>query len=155
MLEFYTDGACSGNPGPGGWGVLVRSPSTEVEYCGGHPATTNNRMEMTAVIRALETLTAPATVKIYSDSQYVIKGITEWISGWKARGWRTATKDPVKNEDLWRKLDELASAHKIEWVWVKGHSGHIENERADGLARKGLTESASAGKEVNYVNGRS
>lgn len=154
MLEIYTDGACSGNPGPGGWGIIIQSESDKIEYCGGHPATTNNRMEMLAVIRALETLPAPGiSVKIYSDSQYVIKGISEWIIGWKSRGWKTATKAPVKNEDLWRLLDQLAAQHSIEWVWVKGHNGHAENERADELARKGLAESVASGEEVNYVSG--
>ena len=148
MIDIYTDGACSGNPGPGGWGVLVRAGSIETELCGGEPATTNNRMELLAVIEALQSLTEPETARVYTDSQYVQKGISEWIHSWKQRGWKTAGKDPVKNEDLWRRLDTLASGHTIEWHWVRGHSGHPENERVDALARAGLERSRSAGKKV-------
>ncbi len=148
MIEIYTDGACSGNPGPGGWGVLVRADGIETELCGGEPATTNNRMELLAVIEALQSLTEPVTARVYTDSQYVQKGISEWIHSWKQRGWKTAGKEPVKNEDLWRRLDALASSHKLEWHWVKGHNGHPENERVDALARVGLEQSRSAGKKV-------
>lgn len=148
MIEIYTDGACSGNPGPGGWGVLVRAGSIETELCGGEPATTNNRMELLAVIEALQSLTEPVTARVYTDSQYVQKGISEWIHSWKQRGWKTAGKEPVKNEDLWRRLDTLASGHKLEWHWVRGHNGHPENERVDVLARAGLEQSRSAGKKV-------
>lgn len=148
MVDIYTDGACSGNPGPGGWGVLVRAGSIETELCGGEPATTNNRMELLAVIEALQSLPEPVTARVYTDSQYVQKGISEWIHSWKERGWKTAGKEPVKNEDLWRRLDALASGHKLEWHWVRGHSGHPENERVDALARAGLEQSRSAGKKV-------
>ena len=148
MIEIYTDGACRGNPGPGGWGVLLRNGTAETELCGGEPATTNNRMELLAVIEALQSLTEPVTARVYTDSQYVQKGISEWIHSWKQRGWKTAGKEAVKNEDLWRRLDTLASGHKLEWHWVRGHSGHPENERVDGLARAGLDQSRSAGKKV-------
>lgn len=148
MIEIYTDGACSGNPGPGGWGVLLRDGHVETELCGGEPATTNNRMELLAVIEALQSLTEPVTARVYTDSQYVQKGISEWIHSWKQRGWKTAGKEPVKNEDLWRRLDALASGHKLEWHWVRGHNGHPENERVDALARAGLEQSRSAGKKV-------
>jgi iron complex transport system ATP-binding protein len=148
MIDIYTDGACSGNPGPGGWGALLRSGNVETELCGGEPATTNNRMELLAVIEALQSLTEPVTARVYTDSQYVQKGISEWIHSWKQRGWKTAGKEAVKNEDLWRRLDTLASGHKLEWHWVRGHSGHPENERVDGLARAGLEQSRSAGKKV-------
>lgn len=148
MVEIYTDGACSGNPGPGGWGVLVRAGSIETELCGGEPATTNNRMELLAVIEALQSLAEPVTARVYTDSQYVQKGISEWIHSWKQRGWKTAGKEPVKNEDLWRRLDALTSGHKLEWHWVRGHNGHPENERVDALARAGLEQSRSAGKKV-------
>lgn len=143
-VQLFTDGACSGNPGPGGWGVILRYKGVEKELCGGEPATTNNRMEMTAVIRGLNALTRPCTVEVYTDSQYVQKGITEWLRGWKARGWKTADKKPVKNEDLWRELDAAAARHKVSWHWVRGHAGHAENERADQLARQGLTENRRA-----------
>jgi ribonuclease HI len=136
-VEIFTDGACKGNPGPGGWGALLRYGATEKEIWGGEPATTNNRMELTAVIRALEALTRRSTVKLHTDSQYVQKGISEWIIGWKKRGWKTADKKPVKNDDLWRQLDVLAAGHDIEWLWVKGHAGHDGNERADELANRG------------------
>jgi ribonuclease HI len=138
IVDIYTDGACSGNPGPGGWGALLRLGQVEKELCGGEMATTNNRMEMMAVIEALQTLKRPVQVRVHTDSQYVQKGISEWIHGWKRRGWKTADKKPVKNEDLWRRLDTLAAGHRIEWHWVKGHAGHAENERADALARAGI-----------------
>jgi ribonuclease HI len=137
-VEAYADGACKGNPGPGGWGVLLRAGGRERELHGGEPATTNNRMELTAVIRALESLEARSRVRLYTDSQYVQKGITEWIHDWKRRGWRTADRKPVKNVDLWMRLDELAGGHDVEWHWVRGHAGHPENERADALANKGI-----------------
>jgi ribonuclease HI len=137
-VEAYADGACKGNPGPGGWGVLLRVAGRERELHGGEALTTNNRMELTAVIRALESLEARARVRLYTDSQYVQKGMTEWIHDWKRRGWRTADKKPVKNQDLWMRLDELAHGHEVEWHWVRGHAGHPENERADALANKGI-----------------
>ena len=137
---MYTDGACKGNPGPGGWGVLLRSPGHEKELCGGESLTTNNRMELTAVIEGLQALKRPCEVDLYLDSQYVRQGITEWVAGWKARGWRTSTKQPVKNVDLWQKLDALVaeSGHRIQWHWVRGHAGHEGNERADALANRGV-----------------
>jgi len=134
----FADGACKGNPGPGGWGAILRTGTHEKEICGGERQTTNNRMELTAVIRALESLKRHCNVKVYTDSQYVQKGISEWLPQWKRRGWRTAGKKPVKNEDLWRELDELAQKHKVEWHWVRGHAGHVENERADALANRGV-----------------
>lgn len=137
-VDIYTDGACSGNPGPGGWGAILRWNGKEKELFGFDPATTNNRMEMMAVIEALRSLKRTVPVRIHTDSQYVMKGMTEWIQGWKRRGWKTAGKEPVKNEDLWRELDGLAAQHPIEWFWVKGHAGHPENERADELARRGI-----------------
>ncbi len=149
MIEIYTDGACSGNPGPGGWGVLVRDGKTETEFSGGEPATTNNRMELLAVIEALQSLTEPVKARVYTDSQYVQKGISVWIHSWKQRGWKTAGKDPVKNEDLWRQLDQLAAGHTLEWHWVRGHNGHPENERVDALAREGLEQSRRAGKPIS------
>jgi len=149
MIDIYTDGACSGNHGPGGWGVLLRVGTAETELCGGEPATTNNRMELLAVIEALQSLVQPVEARVYTDSQYVQKGINEWIHSWKRRGWKTAGKEPVKNEDLWRRLDALASGHKLEWHWVRGHNGHPENERVDALARAGLEQSRSAGKIVS------
>jgi iron complex transport system ATP-binding protein len=148
MVEIYTDGACSGNPGPGGWGVLLRMGDAETELCGGEPATTNNRMELLAVIEALQSLTEPTTARVYTDSQYVQKGISEWIHSWKQRGWKTAGKEPVKNEDLWRRLDNLASGHKLEWHWVRGHNGHPENERVDALARAGLDQARRAKRPI-------
>ncbi len=151
MMEIYTDGACSGNPGPGGWGVLLRIGTAETELCGGEPATTNNRMELLAVIQALQSLTLPVEAHVYTDSQYVQKGISEWIHSWKRRGWKTAGKQPVKNEDLWRRLDALAAGHRLEWRWVKGHAGHPDNERVDALARAGLEQSRRAGKTVGGV----
>ena len=138
VVRIYTDGACKGNPGPGGWGALLRSGTHERELYGGDPATTNTRMELTAVIRALEALKHPSKVEIYTDSEYVMKGITEWLAAWKRRGWKTADRKPVKNADLWRELDELAGRHEIRWHWVRGHSGHPENERADALANRGV-----------------
>jgi ribonuclease HI len=138
IVEIFTDGACSGNPGPGGWGALLRMSGHEKELFGGEADTTNNRMELTAVIRALEALKRPVHARVHTDSQYVQKGISEWIHAWKQRGWRTAGRQPVKNAELWRELDELASRHRIEWRWVKGHAGHAENERADALARRGI-----------------
>jgi ribonuclease HI len=137
-IEIYADGACKGNPGPGGWGAWLVYGEHEKEIFGGELLTTNNRMELTAVIRALETLKRPSRVRLYTDSVYVQKGITEWIHNWKKRGWKTGEKKPVKNEELWRELDVLAQSHKIEWIWVKGHAGDIGNERADALANKGV-----------------
>ena len=138
---IYTDGACSGNPGPGGWGAILMAKGKERELCGGEPHTTNNRMEMMAAIQALEALTRPCKVELHTDSQYVRNGIMTWISGWKARGWKTADKKPVKNEDLWKRLDEARARHDVDWRWVKGHAGHELNERADRLAAKGLEQS--------------
>ena len=138
VVEIYSDGACRGNPGPGGWGVLLRYDGREKELWGGEAATTNNRMELVAAIRALEALKRPSRVALYTDSLYVMKGISSWIRDWKRRGWRTADKKPVKNEDLWRRLDELAAKHDVEWHWVRGHAGHPENERADELANRGI-----------------
>jgi len=140
VVEIYTDGACRGNPGPGGWGVVLRLNDREKELYGGESATTNNRMELTAVIRGLEALKRPSRVRVYTDSQYVQKGISEWIHGWKRNGWRTADKKEVKNKELWLELDELRKRHDIEWHWVKGHAGHPENERADALANRGIPQ---------------
>jgi len=137
-IEVYADGACRGNPGPGGWGVLLREGKRERELHGGEPATTNNRMELTAVLRAHEAQAPGSQVHVYTDSQYVQTGISEWIHAWKRRGWRTSGKEPVKNQDLWMRLDELARAHEVEWFWVKGHAGQPENERADALANLGI-----------------
>ena len=142
VIEIFTDGACKGNPGPGGWGALLRVGTQEKELCGGEPLTTNNRMELTAVIRALEALKRRSTVKLYTDSQYVQKGISEWVASWKRRGWKTADKKPVKNVDLWLELDQLATQHDIEWLWVRGHCGHEGNERADVLANQGCVKQA-------------
>ncbi|MCP3669685.1 MAG: ribonuclease HI [Gammaproteobacteria bacterium] len=139
-VDIFTDGACRGNPGPGGWGAVMRFKGKEKQLYGGEPETTNNRMELKAVIKALEELTRPAEVRVTTDSQYVKKGITEWIHNWKRNGWRTAAKKPVKNSDLWRELDELVAHHDVVWEWVKGHSGHPENELADDLANKGIDE---------------
>ena len=139
-MLIYTDGACSGNPGPGGWGALLRIGGEEQELCGGEPATTNNRMELTAVIEALSSLKPPRDIAVYTDSQYVQKGISEWIHNWKRRGWKTAAREPVKNADLWMKLDHLAQQHRVHWHWVRGHAGHPENERADALANEGMRE---------------
>ena len=144
VVEIYADGACKGNPGPGGWGVLLRVGVREKEMCGGEPQTTNNRMELTAVIEGLASLKARSEVRVYTDSQYVQKGISEWIHSWKRRGWLTADKKPVKNADLWRKLEETANGHDVKWFWVKGHAGHPENERADALANKGIPQEAGS-----------
>jgi ribonuclease HI len=140
IVEVYADGACKGNPGPGGWGALLMFAGKEKTLFGGEAQTTNNRMELTAVIRALEALKKSCQIKIYTDSSYVQKGITEWITGWKSRNWRTADKKPVKNEDLWKQLDALVQTHSIEWIWVKGHAGNAGNERADALANQGVLE---------------
>ena len=137
-VVIFTDGACSGNPGPGGWGVILKSGEVEKELSGGEPVTTNNRMELMAAISALEALKKAARVDIYTDSQYVRGGITGWIHGWKKNGWKTADRKPVKNVDLWQRLDSALGAHQLRWHWVKGHAGHPENERADELARQGL-----------------
>ena len=134
-VEIYTDGACSGNPGPGGWGAILRVKGGEKELSGGDPETTNNRMEMMAAISALEALKRPCVIDIYTDSSYVRDGITKWIFGWQKRGWKTADKKPVKNVELWQRLLEALRPHKVEWHWVKGHAGHPENERCDELAR--------------------
>jgi ribonuclease HI len=140
---IYTDGACKGNPGPGGWGVLMRSGAVEKTLHGGERETTNNRMELTAVIEALKALKRPCQVTLYLDSEYVRKGVTEWLAGWKAKGWKTAAKQPVKNVDLWQVLDDLVqgAGHRIEWRWVKGHAGDPGNERADALANQGVPKS--------------
>lgn len=144
-VVIYTDGACSGNPGPGGWGAILMFGEKTKEICGGEPATTNNRMELMAAIQALETLTKPCKVELNTDSQYVMKGISEWIHAWKRRGWRTADNKPVKNDDLWRRLDEARQRHDVQWRWVKGHAGYEHNERADVLAGQGLAETLKAG----------
>ncbi|HEX5125887.1 MAG TPA: ribonuclease HI [Rhodocyclaceae bacterium] len=149
-IDIYTDGACSGNPGPGGWGAILRVGLHEKELWGGEPLTTNNRMELTAVLRALAALKRPVSVRVFTDSQYVQKGISEWIHSWKARGWKTAAKEPVKNEDLWRALDAQAAIHQVKWLWVKGHAGHPENERADALARKGANAARQAGRAIEF-----
>ena len=144
QVTIFTDGACSGNPGPGGWGAILISGENEREICGGEPNTTNNRMELMAAIQALETLKRPCKVELHTDSQYVRNGITQWINGWKARGWKTADKKPVKNDDLWKRLDAARARHEVDWRWVKGHNGHELNERADGLANKGMREMLAA-----------
>lgn len=138
MVEIYTDGACRGNPGPGGWAATLSFGDVEKELAGAEASTTNNRMELTAVIRALEALKRPVEAKVYTDSEYVRRGIQEWITGWKVRGWLTADRKPVKNQDLWQRLDELAAGHRIEWHWVKGHSGVPGNERVDQLANQAI-----------------
>jgi ribonuclease HI len=135
---IYTDGACRGNPGPGGWGAILSYKGKIKELYGAEKHTTNNRMELMAAIKALETLTKPCSVQLNSDSTYVLKGITDWMPNWKKRGWKTAAKSPVKNEDLWRRLDEVMAKHKVEWKWVKGHSGDTDNDRADALANLGI-----------------
>jgi ribonuclease HI len=145
IVEIYTDGACKGNPGVGGWGALLRYDGRTRELYGGEPFTTNNRMELTGVIRALEALTRRCHVRLHTDSQYVQQGISRWVHDWKKRGWRTADRKPVKNEDLWRRLDELAGQHEIEWVWVRGHAGHDGNERADALANRGVAQVMGSG----------
>lgn len=140
VVEIFTDGACRGNPGPGGWGALLRFKGREKELHGGEAETTNNRMELMAAITALETLKRPCRVHLTTDSQYVMKGITEWMANWKKRGWKTAGRQPVKNVDLWQRLDKALAPHQVEWEWVRGHTGHPENERADELANKGIDE---------------
>ncbi len=151
IVDIYTDGACSGNPGPGGWGAILRmgaaADRVEKEMFGGEAATTNNRMELMAVIEALKALKRPVRARVHTDSQYVQKGISEWIHSWKKRGWRTADKQPVKNADLWRLLDAEAARHHVEWHWVRGHNGHVDNERADVLARRGVDSIRNAGRQ--------
>ena len=148
VVQAFTDGACKGNPGIGGWGVLLQSKGRERELFGGEVHTTNNRMELLAAISALEALTRSCHVMLHTDSKYVQQGISIWVHDWKKRGWKTAAKKPVKNEDLWRRLDEIASKHKVEWVWVKGHAGHVENERADELANRGCAEMAESAPKL-------
>jgi ribonuclease HI len=138
VVEIFTDGACSGNPGPGGWGAILRWGSHERELKGGEPATTNNRMEMTAAIEALRALKRPSRVRLYTDSNYLKDGINLWLAQWKRRGWLTADRKPVKNLDLWQRLEAAMAPHQVEWIWVRGHAGHPENERADALARQGM-----------------
>ena len=145
QVEIFTDGACKGNPGPGGWGALLRMGRHEKEICGAEPETTNNRMEMTAALKALGALIEPCEVTLYTDSKYLIDGMTKWIHGWKKKGWVNASKKPVRNADLWHELIEAASPHRISWQWVKGHSGHPENERVDKLASDAAEEIARAG----------
>ena len=143
VVDIYTDGACSGNPGPGGWGALLSYGARTREICGGEPGgTTNNRMELMAAIQALEALTRPAVVRLHTDSSYLRNGITAWLPNWKRNGWRTADKKPVKNADLWQRLDAAAAKHQIQWLWVKGHAGDPGNERADALANQGMREAA-------------
>ena len=144
VVQIYTDGACSGNPGPGGWGVLLRWGEVEKELSGGEPNTTNNRMELMAAIRGLESLTKPTAVKLYTDSQYVQKGAIEWMPGWIKRGWKTASKEPVKNVDLWQRLQAAMAPHRVEFIWVRGHNGHPDNERVDRLAVAAVPQSGSA-----------
>ncbi len=146
QVTIYTDGACAGNPGPGGWGVILIYGSRRKELSGGAAATTNNRMELTAAISALEALTKPARVDIHTDSEYVQKGISAWIKGWKRNGWRTSTKQPVKNAELWQRLDAAQARHEVHWHWVRGHAGHAENERADELARQGMAPFLKKGR---------
>lgn len=143
LVEIYTDGACRGNPGPGGWGVLLRYNDTEKEMYGAEQDTTNNRMELVAAIKALEELKRPCRVQLTTDSNYVKSGITQWLTGWKRKNWKTSNNKPVKNVDLWRRLDEVSSRHEVEWCWVRGHSGHDENERVDMLANKAIDEMLS------------
>jgi len=138
LVDAYTDGACSGNPGPGGWGALLRIGGRERELSGAEPATTNNRMELMAAISALEALKRPCKVRLYTDSTYVRDGVTKWIHGWKKNGWKTSDKKPVKNVDLWQRLDAARVPHQVDWIWVKGHSGHAENDRVDALARQAI-----------------
>jgi len=146
LVEIFTDGACSGNPGPGGWGAILRWRGHEKELSGGAPETTNNRMELSAAIAALESLKRPARIRLSTDSTYVKDGITRWIHDWKRRGWKTAARTPVKNVDLWQKLDQAIARHQVEWLWVKGHAGHPENERADALARQAIGKIRRAAK---------
>jgi ribonuclease HI len=146
VVEIYTDGACSGNPGPGGWGAVLTYGGHEMELYGGEAApTTNNRMELMAAIQALESLSRPSVVRLHTDSSYLRNGITSWLSGWKRNGWKTADKKAVKNEDLWRRLDQAASRHEVQWLWVKGHAGNPGNERADALANRGMDEARRKG----------
>lgn len=147
-VVIYTDGACSGNPGPGGWGVVLRWQDTEKELYGGDPQTTNNRMELMAAIQALETLRGPATVNLHTDSKYLLDGITKWIKAWERNGWMTSARKPVKNADLWRRLTEAMSRHEVTWIWVKGHAGDPGNEHADAVARRGIEEAAGAARPV-------
>lgn len=144
QVEIFTDGACRGNPGPGGWGAILRYGDHERELFGGEPETTNNRMEMTAALKALESLSEPCIVELTTDSEYLRKGMTEWLAGWKARNWKTASRQPVKNADIWKALEQAVIRHEIRWHWVKGHSGHAENERADELANRGIDELMAA-----------
>jgi len=143
-VTIHTDGACKGNPGPGGWGAILQAGGKTKELCGGEPLTTNNRMELTAAIMALEALTRPCKIDLHTDSKYVMDGITSWIHGWKARGWKTADKKPVKNDDLWKRLDVARTRHDVKWHWVKGHAGHELNERADQLANLGIERMRAA-----------
>ncbi|RYF96617.1 MAG: ribonuclease HI, partial [Caulobacteraceae bacterium] len=143
---IHTDGACKGNPGPGGWGAILQAGGKTKEISGGEPLTTNNRMELTAAIMALEALTRPCEIDLHTDSKYVMDGITSWIHGWKARGWKTADKKPVKNDDLWKRLDLARARHDVKWHWVKGHAGHPLNERADQLANRGIVEMKAAAR---------
>lgn len=151
-VDIYTDGACRGNPGPGGWGALLRAKGKERELYGGEILTTNNRMELTAAIEGLGALSRPCAVAVYTDSEYLRRGIREWLPRWKANGWRTAARKPVKNEDLWRRLDEVAALHQVEWHWVQGHSGHPENERADALANRGVDDILAQGKSTSEAS---
>ena len=144
LVEIFTDGACSGNPGPGGWGAILRYGGVEKELNGGEPATTNNRMELMAAIMAIEAVKRPCEIHLHTDSEYLRQGITTWIHSWKARGWKTADKKPVKNVDLWQRLERAIETHDVQWHWVKGHSGHVENERADELARLAIRQMKDA-----------
>ncbi|RCS23370.1 ribonuclease HI [Phyllobacterium salinisoli] len=155
IIEAYTDGACSGNPGPGGWGVVLRWNGKEKELFGGEPDTTNNRMELMAAISALTGLKEPCEVALYTDSKYVMDGISKWIHGWKKNGWKTADRKPVKNGELWQALDEATRRHKVTWHWVKGHAGHPENERADALARAGMAPFKKGGAGTPVANSAS
>jgi ribonuclease HI len=146
-VDAYTDGACSGNPGPGGWGAVLRWRGRERELSGGEPVTTNNRMELTAAIEALETMKRPVRIRVHTDSMYLKDGITRWIHAWKAKGWKTADRKPVKNVDLWQRLDAAIARHDVSWHWIRGHAGHPENERADALARRAIKEIVAAGRE--------
>ena len=152
-VEIFTDGACRGNPGPGGWAAILRYRGVEKELTGYDPDTTNNRMEMMAAIGGLEALKRPCRVRLYSDSQYLRDGITKWINGWKRRGWRTADKQPVKNIDLWQRLDAASARHVVTWEWVRGHAGHPENERADALARTRIAEAAGSSDSAGSARG--